>query len=146
MMNSGALKRLVMLDMQRIEDKTLLQLPRLNTVSTILEVYADRELPQVLALCACSVPLCDHPLQLLRKNYSHVIEVGDDGWEYACMICGSEKGELMVCESKPQCTKVAHAACAYGKRAPPKHYVCSAHTAPIGTSINKSQVSYRSSL
>ena len=55
MQGSGALKRMMMLDMQRIENKTLLQLPRLNTVLTILQVFGERELPQVLASCACSV-------------------------------------------------------------------------------------------
>lgn len=55
MQGSGALKRMMMLDIQRIENKTLLQLPRLNTVLTILQVFGERELPQVLASCACSV-------------------------------------------------------------------------------------------
>ena len=44
---SGALKRLMMLDLQRIEDEKLLQLPRLNPVAMILDVLSDRELPQV---------------------------------------------------------------------------------------------------
>jgi hypothetical protein len=55
-LNSGALKRLMMLDLQRIEDEKLLQLPRLNSVATILDVLADRELPQVLGSCTCCVP------------------------------------------------------------------------------------------
>jgi hypothetical protein len=46
-LRSGALKRLMMLDLQRIEDEKLLQLPRLNPVAMILDVLADRELPQV---------------------------------------------------------------------------------------------------
>ena len=44
---SGALKRLMMLDLQRIEDEKLLLLPRLNPVAMILDVLSDRELPQV---------------------------------------------------------------------------------------------------
>jgi len=47
-MDSGALKRLMMLDFQRIEDEKLLQLPRINTVAAILEVFAARELPKEL--------------------------------------------------------------------------------------------------
>ena len=43
MQGSGALKRMMMLDIQRIENKTLLQLPRLNTVLTILQVFGERE-------------------------------------------------------------------------------------------------------
>ncbi len=38
----------MMLDLQRIEDEKLLQLPRLNPVAMILDVLSDRELPQVL--------------------------------------------------------------------------------------------------
>ena len=89
----------------------------------------------------------DNHLQLIKSEYSHVIEVGDDGWEFSCMICGKDKGELMICESTPHCTKVAHAACVFGKRAPPERFVCSVHTAPpTGRSITKSQVTYRSSV
>jgi hypothetical protein len=55
MQGSGALKRMMMLDFQRVENKTLLQLPRLNTVQTILQVFGEQKLPQVLASCACSV-------------------------------------------------------------------------------------------
>ena len=89
----------------------------------------------------------DNHLQLIRNEYSHVIEVGDDGWEYSSMVCGKHTGEVMVCENTPHCTKVAHAACVFGKRAPPKRFVCSAHTAPpTGRSITKSQVTYRSSV
>jgi hypothetical protein len=51
---SGALKRLMMLDLQRIEDEKLLQLPRLNPVAMILDVLSDRELPQVRSP-ACEV-------------------------------------------------------------------------------------------
>jgi hypothetical protein len=47
-LHSGALKRLMMLDLQRIEDEKLLQLPRLNPVAMILDVLSDRELPQVV--------------------------------------------------------------------------------------------------
>jgi hypothetical protein len=55
MQGSGALKRMMMLDFQRLENETLLQLPRLNTVQTILQVFGEQKLPQVLASCACSV-------------------------------------------------------------------------------------------
>ena len=41
-----------MLDLQRVEDEKLLQLPRLNPVAMILDVLADRELPQVVLFVA----------------------------------------------------------------------------------------------
>ena len=40
----------MMLDLQRVEDEKLLQLPRLNPVAMIFDVLSDRELPQVVAL------------------------------------------------------------------------------------------------
>ena len=43
----------MMLDLQRIEDEKLLQLPRLNPVAMILDVLSDRELPQANAAAAC---------------------------------------------------------------------------------------------
>ena len=45
----------MMLDLQRIEDEKLLQLPRLNSVAVILEVLADRELPLVRTEFSCCV-------------------------------------------------------------------------------------------
>jgi hypothetical protein len=127
---SGALKRLMMLDLQRIEDEKLLQLPRLNPVSMILEVLSDRELPQVIPIY-CFPSYCHTPLQLLRKG-NRVVELGDDGWECTCMICGRE-GQLMMCEhgmqasdTLAQCPKVAHAKCV-GLTSAPDIFICPLH-------------------
>ena len=55
--------------------------------------------------------------QLLRKSYGRVVELGDDGWECTCMVCGRE-GQLLMCEhgmqasdTVAQCPKVAHTKC-----------------------------------
>jgi hypothetical protein len=55
--------------------------------------------------------------QLLRKSYGRVVELGDDGWECTCMVCGRE-GQLLMCEhgmqasdTVAQCPKVAHPKC-----------------------------------
>jgi hypothetical protein len=102
---SGALERLMMLDSQRIEDKKLLTLPRVNTVADILDVL-DHEL-----------------LQLLQKNYRCV---GDDGWESLCLLCG-RGGQLLMCEhGKNACSKVAHANC-MGIVALPAVFICPLH-------------------
>ena len=74
----------------------------------------------------------DEFLQLLRKSYGRVVEVGDDGWEYTCMLCGRE-GQLLMCEhgmkasdTIAQCPKVAHAKC-MGTAAPPDVFICPLH-------------------
>ena len=128
---SGALKRLMMLDLQRVEDEKLLQLPRLNPVTMILDVLSDRELPQVAAASGVSV-LVSRALQLLRKSYGRVVEIGDDGWECTCMMCGRE-GQLLMCEhgmqptdAVAQCPKVAHAKC-MGLSDAPAVFICPLH-------------------
>lgn len=45
---------MMMLDLQRVEDEKLLQLPRLNPVAMILDVLSDRELPQATAAAHAS--------------------------------------------------------------------------------------------
>ena len=76
-------------------------------------------------------------MQVLRKSYGRAVELGDDGWECACMVrcrrgqlitrsqfvtickvCGRE-GQLLMCEHGMQpddtvahCPKVAHPKCA----------------------------------
>ncbi len=69
---------------------------------------------------------------MLRKSYGSVVDIGDDGWECACMICGRE-GQLMMCEHDMQpadetarCPKVAHAKCV-GLTAPPEVFICPLH-------------------
>ena len=71
-------------------------------------------------------------LQLLRKSYGRVVELGDDGWECACMMCGRE-GQLVMCEhgmqasdTIAQCPKVAHAKC-MGLAAAPDVFICPLH-------------------
>jgi hypothetical protein len=75
----------------------------------------------------------DEFLQLLRKSYGRVVEVGDDGWECTCMLCGRE-GQLLMCEhgmqasdTIAQCPKVAHAKC-MGIAAPPDVFICPLHS------------------
>ena len=76
--------------------------------------------------------VCDESFQLLRKSYGRVVEVGNDGWECACMMCGRE-GQLLMCEhgmqasdTIAQCAKVAHAKC-MGILAPPEVFICPLH-------------------
>lgn len=115
------------LDLQRVDDQKLLQLPHVNPVAAILDVLADGELQQVLGAFADRVLLYDE--QLIRKQYR---ELDDDGWECVCMMCG-RAGLLLTCEhglrrsdSKAQCAKVAHAKCV-GIVAPPRVFICPLH-------------------
>lgn len=70
--------------------------------------------------------------QLLRKSYGRVVELGVDGWECTCIMCGRE-GQLLMCEhgmkasdTIAQCPKVAHAKC-MGLAAPPDVFICPLH-------------------